>query len=86
MSSPVTDSIAFKIIAILREDFQVDREIGVDSLVCFDLGVCDDEFRDLIMRIENRFSMELEKPCIAPFSEANASVGDLAEWVQSCIK
>lgn len=80
----MTDSIISAIIAILQEDFNVDREIGAESLVCFDLGVCDDDFQDLLTRIEARISMRLENPCHVPFSEASASVGDLANWVRAC--
>ena len=81
----MTDPTISKIIAILREDFQVNRVVTVDSLVCFDLGVCDGEFQDLMMCIEERFAMQLPEPCHVPFSEENASVGDLADWVRSFI-
>lgn len=80
----MTEAIISKIIAVLRDDFQVDREISVDSLVCFDLGVCDDDFQDLLIRMEEKFSIQLEKPCKVPFSEASASIEDLANWVRSC--
>ena len=79
MNDPILPAIS----AILREDFHVDREIDPGSLLCFDLGVCDDEFQDFLLRVEDRFELQLTKPFRIPFSESSASVEDVANWVRS---
>lgn len=54
-----------------------------ESLLCFDLGVCDDEFQDFLSRIEGKFGLKLGKPCPVPFAESSASIRDVASWVRS---
>lgn len=82
MIDPILSSIS----AILREDFRIEREVSRDSLLCFDLGVCDDEFQDFLLRVEERFGLQLEKPCKVPFSESSASVEEVANWIRSFIE
>ncbi len=69
------------IIDILRNDFSVRRPVTAKSLICYDIGICDGEFQDFMLRVEERFGLNLPTPCHLPFREEEATVELISHWV-----
>lgn len=82
MVNRMGNSTLIKLCKILKDELRVDQSIDGDSLICFDLGICDDEFQDLLLKVKERFGLDVPVPCHTPFSESNASVADLVRWIE----
>lgn len=70
------------LISILRDDFSVRGAVTSQSLICYEVGICDGEFEDFMALVESRCNLSLPTPCHLPFREDEATLGMIADWVQ----
>lgn len=69
------------LMGILRDDFSVRRSMSPQSLICFELGICDADFQDFMTLAEERCRLSLPTPCHLPFREEDATVEVISEWI-----
>lgn len=75
------EDIESMLMDILRDDFSVRRSISPQSLICFELGVCDGDFQDFMALAEERCRLNLPTPCHLSFREEEATVAIISDWI-----
>ncbi len=68
------------VVHVLRQDFMVQREINLSSLICFDLGICDGEFYEFLTMVIERNGRDSNSLDFSIIDEGTATVAEVVGW------